>query len=304
MDSLDLAGYLPLLTGLSVVCVHHNVESALLRRRASTTRGLAGQYIAMQARLTENEERRWCPAVSLNIAVSDADLHAFQRIAPTARFVVIPNGVDTQTFQPTDASEEGIVFVGGYSWQPNRDAMERFCLEVLPRLRARGIRANVTWVGRAPDAVKREYAERYGVHLTGYVSDIRPVVQRAACYIAPLRAGGGTRLKILDAWAMGKAVVSTTVGCEGLDARDGENILIRDAPEAFGEAVASVLADEDLRRRLGDQARQTAEQLYDWEVIGRPMLAYYRQSLLAENSPARQSKVSAEVERSLLGDEA
>lgn len=285
MDSLDLAGYLPLLAGLSVVCVHHNVESALLRRRAATTRGLAGRYIALQARLTEIEERRWCPAVSLNIAVSDGDRHALQRIAPTARFVVIPNGVDTQTFQYTDASGEGIVFVGGYSWQPNRDAMEHFCLEVLPRLRARGIRASVTWVGRAPDAVKREYADRYGLHLTGYVHDIRPVVQRAACYVAPLRAGGGTRLKILDAWAMGKAVVSTTVGCEGLDARDGENILIRDTPEAFGDAVAAVLTDEDLRRRLGSHARKTAELLYDWEVIGRPMLAHYRQLLgLAESS--------------------
>jgi len=271
-----LAGYLPLLAGLSVVCVHHNVESALLRRRAATTRGLAGRYIALQARLTEIEERRWCPAVSLNIAVSDADRHAFQRIAPTARLVVIPNGVDTQTFQYIDASEEGIIFVGGYSWQPNRDAMEHFCSEVLPRLRARGIRANVTWVGRVPDAVQREYAKSYGLHLTGYLNDIRPVVQRAACYVVPLRAGGGTRLKILDAWAMGKAVVSTTVGCEGLDAHDGENILVRDTPEDFADAVEAVLIDGELRRRLGAAARRTAEVQYDWEVIGDQMLPYYR----------------------------
>ena len=284
MDSLDLAGYLPVLAGLPLVCVHHNVESALLRRRAVTTRGLAGRYIALQARLTEMEERRWCPAISLNVAVSDADRQAFERIAPTARFIVIPNGVDTQTFQSTDASQEGIVFVGGYSWQPNRDAMEHFCSEVLPRLRAQGIRANVTWVGRAPDAVKREYAKRYGVHLTGYVNDIRPVVQGAACYVAPLRAGGGTRLKILDAWAMGKAVVSTTVGCEGLDARDGENILVRDAPEDFADAVEAVLTDAELRRRLGAEARRTVEQLYDWEVIGDKMLPYYR------NLGAREAK--------------
>ncbi|MDP9201100.1 MAG: glycosyltransferase family 4 protein [Gemmatimonadota bacterium] len=286
LDSLDLAGYLPLLAGLPVVCVHHNVESALLRSRAATTGGLAGQYIALQARLTEIEERRWCPSVSLNIAVSDADRHAFKRIAPSAPFVVIPNGVDTQTFQRTDASEEGIVFVGAYSWQPNRDAMEYFCSEVLPLLRARGIGSDVTWVGRAPDAVKRDYAERYGLRVTGYLHDIRPVVQRAACYVVPLRAGGGTRLKILDAWAMGKAVVSTTVGSEGLDAHDGENILIRDTPEAFADAVAAVLTDEDLRRRLGRHARKTAELVYDWEVIGRSMLACYHQLLgLAEDSP-------------------
>jgi glycosyltransferase involved in cell wall biosynthesis len=276
MDSLDLVGYLPWLSGLPVVCVHHNVESALLRRRAATTRGLAGRYIALQARLTEMEERRWCPAVSLNIAVSDADRDVFQEIAPSARFVVVPNGVDTLNFQPMDASVEGIVFVGGYSWQPNRDAMEHFCLKVLPLLRARGIYAGVTWVGRVPDVVKHEYAERFGVNLTGYVDDIRPLVQRAACYVAPLLAGGGTRLKILDAWAMGKAVVSTAVGCEGLEARDGENILVRDSAEDFADGVEAVLADGELRRRLGAEARRTAEKRYNWEVIGDQMLPHYR----------------------------
>ncbi|MDQ6770242.1 MAG: glycosyltransferase family 4 protein [Gemmatimonadota bacterium] len=276
MDSLDLARYLPMLAGKPIVCVHHNVESALLRRRAATTRGLARRYIMLQARLTEMEERRWCPAMSLNIAVSDVDRDVFKEIAPSARFVVVPNGVDTQTFQPTDTPVEGIVFVGGYTWQPNRDAMEHFCLEVLPRLRARGINAPVTWVGRAPDAVKLEYADRYGVHLTGYLEDIRPAVQRAACYVAPLRAGGGTRLKILDAWAMGKAVVSTAVGCEGLEARDGENILVRNSAEAFAAGVEAVLADDELRRRLGAEARRTAEERYDWEVIGDQMLPHYR----------------------------
>lgn len=279
MDSLDLARYFPLLTGVPVVCVHHNVESVLLRRRAATTRGLAARYMALQAHLTEKEERRWCPRVALNIVVSDDDRDTLQRIAPKARFIVVPNGVDTQAFQPGTGPEAGIVFVGAHSWQPNRDAMEQFCLEVLPRIRTHGIKPPVLWIGRASDAVKREYIDRFGVELTGYLPDIRPLVQRAACYVAPLRAGGGTRLKILDAWAMGKAVVSTTVGCEGLAVRDGENILIRDTPERFADAVATVLTDEDLRRRLGVHARQTAEVLYDWEVIGAPMLTQYRRLL-------------------------
>jgi glycosyltransferase involved in cell wall biosynthesis len=94
--------------------------------------------------------------------------------------------------------------------------------------------------------------------------------------VAPLRAGGGTRLKILDAWAMGKAVVSTSVGCEGLAARDGENILVRDTPDSFAEAVAEVLTNNELRQRLGAQARRTVEMQYDWDVIGGPMLAHYR----------------------------
>lgn len=277
MDSLDLSAYLPMLSRLPVVCVHHNVESRLLRRRAATTGGLAGRYIELQARLTEKEERRWCPAVALNVAVSVNDREAFQTIAPSARFFVVPNGVDTQAFQPATGPQEGIIFVGTYAWYPNRDAMEYFCLKVLPLIRERGIKSTVTWIGRAPERVKREYAERFGVELTGYLPDMQPLVQRAACYVAPLRTGGGTRLKILDAWAMGKAVVSSTVGCEGLDARDGENILIRDTPEDFADAIERVLTDGALRHRLGTEARRTVESQYDWEVIGRPMIARYRQ---------------------------
>jgi glycosyltransferase involved in cell wall biosynthesis len=276
MDSLDLAGYLPALRGLPVVCVHHNVESVLLRRRAITMGGLAGRYLNIQARFTEKEEQRWCPAVALNVTVSDDDRDILQGIAPKARFIVVPNGVDTESFRPGPEPQQGIVFVGAPSWEPNRDAMEQFCLNVLPRIRDRGIKPSVTWIGRASESLKREYASRFGVELTGYLRDIRPLVRAAACMVAPLRAGGGTRLKILDAWAMGKAVVSTSVGCEGLATRDGENILIRDTPESFADAVAAVLTDYDLRRKVGAEARRTVEALYDWEVIGRPMLTYYR----------------------------
>ena len=289
MDSLDLSGYLPMLRELPVVCVHHNVESALLRRRAAATRGLAGAYIAFQARLTEAEERRWCPVVQLNVTVSEDDRVALKRIVPTARFIVVPNGVDTKAFQPGETIEEGIVFVGGHSWQPNRDAMEYFCAEILPLLRVRGFDVPVVWAGRATNAAKSEFAERYGIHLTGYLDDIRPIVQRAACYVAPLRVGGGTRLKILDAWAMGKAVVSTRVGCEGLATEDGKNILIRDTPELFADAVAAILANGELRRRLGGQARQTVEKLYDWEVIGTDMIRRYHS--LMEGKLARRRAV-------------
>jgi len=285
MDSLDLATYLPDLGDLPVVCVHHNVESSLLARRADSSSGLARRYMKLQARLTAAEERRWCPRAALNVAVSAIDRDTFLELSPNASFTVVPNGVDTSSFEPAEidpASQDGVVFVGGYTWQPNRDAMDFFCTEVLPRIRDRGLNPSVTWVGRAPDSVVRQYADRHGVTLTGYVDDIRPYVDRAACYVAPLLSGGGTRLKILDAWAMGKAVVSTAVGCEGLDARHNENILVSDTAEDMALAVQSVLADLDLRQRLGRDARRTAESTYDWEVIGRPMLAQYHELASAQ----------------------
>ncbi len=275
MDSLDLAGYLPMLRGLPVVCTHHNVESDLLRRRAAAESSrLRGRYLRLQASLLERYERLWCPKVALNVAVSEADRRVLESRAPGARFLVVPNGVDTSVFQPGEENGRAAVFVGGHGWFPNRDAMEYFRDAVLPLIRAERPDFSLTWVGRLPESERARFAAA-GVEPTGYVEDIRPYVTGARCFVVPIRAGGGTRLKILDAWAMGKAVVSTTIGCEGLDARDGENILIRDTPEQFAAAVLAVLGDETLRRRLGCAARATAERSYDWRRIGEPMTREY-----------------------------
>jgi polysaccharide biosynthesis protein PslH len=276
VDSLDLGDYVPLVAGVPVVAGHHNVESALLRRRAENDASvMRRRYLEMQAQLTESEERRWCPRAAVNLAVSDADKADFLRLVPNARFEVIPNGVDVDAFVPSiGGAKDGIVFVGGMSWFPNADALEFFDEEILPLVRARDERVKVTWVGRAKPDVIASYAKR-GVELTGHVDDIRPYVGSAACYVVPLRIGGGTRLKILDAWAMGKAVVSTSVGCEGLDAIDGQNILIRDDPAAFAAAVLMVLRDSGLRASLERNARATAEQKYSWNVIGEKMRKVY-----------------------------
>jgi glycosyltransferase involved in cell wall biosynthesis len=275
VDSLDLSGYLPLLSSVPTVCVHHNVESALLRRRAQVESSrMRRAYLNLQARLMEREERMWCPRVALNVAVSEADRSEFHRLAPAARLAVVPNGVDVEKFVPGGSDGRGIVFVGGMTWFPNKDALEFFARDILPALRQRGCRDNVVWVGRALPGAEAVYGAQ-GISLTGYVDDIRPYVAEAACYVVPLRVGGGTRLKILDAWAMGKAVVSTSVGCEGLDTKDGWNILIRDDPREFALAVQEVLANPELRKRLGTNARQTAERTYSWRVIGEAMHAEY-----------------------------
>jgi glycosyltransferase involved in cell wall biosynthesis len=192
---------------------------------------------------------------------------------------MVPNGVDVETFRPGNGTaRKGIVFVGGMSWFPNADALTYFEGEILPLVRARDAQVKVTWVGRAKPEVIASYAQR-GIELTGHVDDIRPYVSSAACYVVPLRIGGGTRLKILDAWAMGKAVVSTSVGCEGLEAVDGQNILIRDDPAAFAAAVTTVLRDAGLRQALERNARATAEERYSWNVIGETMRRLYNEVL-------------------------
>lgn len=272
VDSLDLVRLLPVVQRLPIICTHHNVESELLRRRG-------GMYLRHQANAIERAEKEWLPRIALNIAVSPDDAAVFKRLSPGARVEVIPNGVDTEYFAPCDVDDpEGCVFVGGTSWYPNRDALQWFVTEIMPRIAD----SKTTWVGRATDAERRTFADVRGLELTGYVDDIRPYVGAAACYIAPLRVGGGTRLKLLDAWAMGKAIVSTSIGAEGLGARHGEDMMIADSAPEFAAAVTEVLQDPDLRRRLGSAARRTAMERFSWDVIGAKMRELYQ--VVAEGS--------------------
>jgi glycosyltransferase involved in cell wall biosynthesis len=225
------------------------------------------------------EEELWCPKVLLNVAVSQLDEQELRARIPQGAFTTIPNGVDTDFFQPMPSTDRLIVSAGGMTWFPNRDGLEFFVADILPRIRAQERDCPVRWVGRAGESERAEYRERHDVELTGYVDDIRPYIGAAACFVVPLRVGGGTRLKILDAWAMGKPVVSTSIGCEGLGAVDGDNILIRDDPGEFADAVLSVLRDASLRDRIGRRGRETAEREYSWNSIGGELIRTYRELL-------------------------
>lgn len=281
VESLDLVRYLPRLPSrLPRVLAHHNIESALLERRAVAARGAARAYLRWQGRLLEREERTWAPRVSLNVTVSEPDRRRLLEIAPGALVTVLPNGVDTERYRPEPGPREGLVFVGGTDWFPNRDALEFLTGDVLPRF-ARTDRPRVHWVGRISDADRRRFAGTPGLVLTGHVPDERPYLQAAACCVVPLRLGGGTRLKILSAWASGTPVVSTSIGCEGLEARNGKNIMIADDAPGLAHSIARVLQDRGLQERLAQAGRQTAVREYDWDVIGGRLLDAYAPLLRA-----------------------
>src|SRR6185503_665606 len=141
-------------------------------------------------------ERRWCERVALNVAVSKQDRTWLQRLAPGARVAVIPNGVDPDEFRSDNEAGSGVAFVGGTTPFPNRDALEFFCDRILPSIRTLMSDVPVRWIGRATSEERQHYRDRFGIELTGYVDDVRPMMRRAACHIVPLRTGGGTRLKI------------------------------------------------------------------------------------------------------------
>ena len=152
-------------------------------------------------------------------------------------------------------------------WLPNEDAMLFFCREILPRIRQAEPAVTLSIVGRAPTPAVRRLAETAGIQVTGRVDDVRPYVARADVYVVPLRIGGGTRLKIFEAMAMGKAVVSTTIGAEGLPVTPGVDIVIADEPARFAQAVVDLVHDLPARRRLEQAARRLVVERYDWSQV-------------------------------------
>lgn len=288
LDSLDLHRYLPELPRAPVACTHHNVESHLLRLLARRLRPAALRpYVHLEARRLAALERAWSPRFAANVMTSDRDAERLRAIAPAARTVVVPNGVDTDYFRPASAPavDGRVVFVGPTYSFPNRDAVEFLLAEIWPRVRALVPRASLRLIGRGAPSDLARYERAPGVGAPGWVADVRPEFAAAACAVVPIRIGGGTRLKILDAWAMGKAVVSTSVGCEGLAVEDGGNILVRDDPHEFAAAVAAVLRDGALRRRLEAGGRHTAVEDYAWPAIGRRIRSAYRAILDGAAAP-------------------
>jgi glycosyltransferase involved in cell wall biosynthesis len=220
-------------------------------------------------RKLERFERKafaWADAAT---AVSEAEAETIRSFAPDTQVSVIENGVDLEYFVPRPLLSEStkLVFVGSLDWRPNQDAIKYFVGEILPILESMKLRIELDLVGRNPSAEITALGRRPGVNLIGHVKDVRPFVEQAAVYVVPLRIGGGTRLKILEALAMSKAVVSTGVGAEGLEITDGENIMLADTPELFAQKIAILLKDRELNLHLGRNGRKLVEDRYGWNQL-------------------------------------
>jgi polysaccharide biosynthesis protein PslH len=272
-DFLFPAVNLPRRLPCPAVIFTHNVESEIWRRHAETRTGSLSRWLygRQYRRMLRYEEHALGRFRSV-LAVSDADRDTLSRIYPTSRrrpVHVVPTGVDTEYFMPapSDPAARDLVFTGSMDWLPNEDAMLFFCGEVLPLVRAEENSVTLTIVGRAPTAAVASLGERAGVRVTGRVDDVRPYIRDAAVYIVPLRIGGGTRLKIFEAMAMGRAVVSTAIGAEGLPVADGEQIVIVDRPDAFAREIVRLLRDVDRRRLLETAARAFVVERYDWSAV-------------------------------------
>jgi sugar transferase (PEP-CTERM/EpsH1 system associated) len=251
----------------------HNVESEIWRRHAEqATNPMSRFMLTQQWQRMLRFEGAALSRFDLVLAVSEADGRTFERLYPgslRAPVHVVQTGVDTDYFTPSTTAVERahMVFTGSMDWLPNEDGMTYFCREILPRIRQSEPEATLSIIGRSPTPAVRKLAEIPGVDVTGRVDDVRPHIARGSVYIVPLRIGGGTRLKIFEAMSMGKAVVSTTVGAEGLPVTNGCDIDIADEPARFAHAVVHLMRDTEARRQIEMAARRLVVDKYDWSAV-------------------------------------
>ncbi len=282
--SLEMAGYGLAARGFGAPLIaldQFNAEYLLQRRAALSDlrRGLAGRpralvagvYSLFQWRKLRAYEARTLRAFDRVLAVSEEDRAALARLAPQADLRVVPNGVDTARFAPGAAPLGGpadLLFTATLDYRPNIDAVAWFAGEVLPRIRAARPDARFVVVGRAAAPAVKSLHNNESIIVVGEVEDVRPHVAGAAAYVVPMRIGGGSRLKLLEALALAAPVVSTPMGAEGVEGlRDGEQLLLGASPAAFAAAALRLLDDRELARRLGAAGRAHMIDRYDWQAI-------------------------------------
>jgi glycosyltransferase involved in cell wall biosynthesis len=267
----------------ALVVDSHNIDYDLARQYTRTGGSLLRRlYAEVNWRKLRHEELGTYRDADGVYLCSVADQQRLLDDVPAARTMVIPNAADVDFYKPrpTDPQPDGrtIVFFGLMSYMPNIDGATWFIQEIWPRIADANPDARCKIIGGSPSPQLLALAGPR-IEFTGFVPDLRPHLAEAAAVIVPLRLGGGTRLKIVEAMAMGKAMVSTTLGAEGIDAVPGREILIEDQPDAFADAVARLLSEPELAKRIGNSARQLSEARYAWSAAAMALEGFYRQIL-------------------------
>jgi sugar transferase (PEP-CTERM/EpsH1 system associated) len=274
-DFLLTAGVIPWDLAGPKVLFTHNVEAQIWQRHFDVARNPVWKAACYREfRTMARMERDYLRRAEHVLAVSEADRQIFAHDLDASRISVIPTGVDADYFQPAPEMEEpnALVFTGSMDWLPNEDGILYFAEKILPIVRNE-VPDTMLWVvGRRPSQNLLKLQNRVaGIKVTGRVEDIRPYIGRASVYVVPLLVGGGTRLKIFEAMAMGKAIVSTRIGAEGLPVVSGEHICLADEAEEFAGQTIALLKQPERRAGLGEAARTLVERSYSWDSVGKEL---------------------------------
>lgn len=270
VDMLPLTIYINEFSQMPKILVNHNVESVRLYRWFKTEPNLFKKvYLGIQWLKLRSFERWAMNKFDGCVVVSDVDKELLIKMEVNSRLFVVPNGTDTKFFRPDNNKvfENEVLWIGHMDVHTNKDAVLYFWREIYPLLRKQYPQVRMTFVGTAPPEEIVGIAKKDGqVRVTGFVDDIRPYIDEAAVMVVPIRIGSGTRLKILDAMAMGKAIVSTSVGCEGINVTHGKNIMVADNPEDFANRTIELLKNANMRVNL-EKSALTLAKTYDWDLI-------------------------------------
>jgi sugar transferase (PEP-CTERM/EpsH1 system associated) len=277
-EGIQMAQYCLNLSCSTIIDLH-NIESRVMKRFAKVEPNpLKRAYAEVTWRKLVHYEQKVYSRFSHCLTCSEEDQKVVGEWAGTERVTVIPNGVDVKQYSlDGHSSEPGdrLVFVGRMDYHANVDGVKWFCKEILPYIRSRRPTVVFQIVGVHPTKQILQLARPDQVEVTGPVDDIRPYLRQAKVVVAPLRVGGGTRFKILEALAMGKAVVSTSVGSEGIAVTSGHELLIADSPREFADQVIRALEGDELRLRLGLLGRRLVEDRYSWDATCRRLEDVY-----------------------------
>ena len=294
-DFLSASANFPARLPVPCVLFQHNVESSLWRRMAAVeSNPLKKLSFAIESAKMTRYERATLERFHHIIAVSEHDRQQMLQMNPASEITVVPTGVDTRKFNVAPASSARpprVVFTGSMDWEPNIDAVEYFCSQIWPRIRKEFPEAIFQIVGRNPFAKVQRLASE-SVEVTGTVPSVAEYLEKASVVIVPLRVGGGTRLKIFEAMAMGKAMVSTSIGAEGLEVQSGRDLLLADNASSFADAVILLLRDAGIRRSLEQAAVRLAAQ-YDWSHVVKQFAEVLRKLTPGSSTGVRASGAGA-----------
>jgi glycosyltransferase involved in cell wall biosynthesis len=301
-DFLSASLNFPRSTETPAVLFQHNVESALWQRQAKHEGHLLKRLaFKLEAAKMNRYESATVGRFQRVIAVSEHDRTLMSSMTEASRISVVPTGVNLEEYaglagkEPVESGPREVLFLGSMDWEANIDGVDYFCRGIWPEVKAGVPAAKFCVVGRNPHPRVAKWASD-SVEITGRVSSVLPYLSRADVFVVPLRIGGGTRLKIYEAMAAGKAVVSTAVGAEGLDVHHGKDILLADTEKAFAGAIIDLLRDSGLRRRMGNAAARLAAQ-YDWAIIARRFEDVLTEAAGFRGNDSRQAQELAPANR-------
>lgn len=290
-DTLGLAQYIDSIPSNAgkIILNHHNIESHLMYRRAKNENNkLKSHYFHFEGKKRNKYEISKCALCDLNLVVSDLDRDRFRDLIGNFECSVVPNGVDLEYFvsKGAQSTTKSLIFIGGLSFYPNIAAIRFVIKELWPTLKEKKPELKFYILGRNPPKDITELAKRdSSICVTGFLDDIRQFLEEATVYICPITDGGGTKLKILDALAMKKAIVAHPIACEGIDITDGEDVILANTPDEFIDRTIQLLDDHKKREMLGENARKLIQKKYSYECIGKELHATLKKLVFYGSSP-------------------